>query len=254
MNFDPEPIQNSRDMIKSLSSSFRQAVFGVAVLASMAVSFDAAAQKFAYIDSEYVLLHMPEYASAQTELNNFAIEWQADIESKLEAADRLEVAYRAERVLLTAEMRVKREDEIAKKRAEAKEMQKQKFGVDGELFQKRQELIEPVQQQIFESLKDIASGSGYMVIFDKSNQSNMLYTNPKYDISDRLIKKLGYVPGETITPEGDKGGKDGDGGKGGSLQDRGRDAINGAKDSARDRVNSATRGAGGTVGRPGSKN
>ena len=151
-------------------------------------------------------------------------------------------------------MRVKREDEIAKKRAEAKEMQKQKFGVDGELFQKRQELIEPVQQQIFESLKDIASGSGYMVIFDKSNQSNMLYTNPKYDISDRLIKKLGYVPGETITPEGDKGGKDGNGGKGGSLQDRGRDAINGAKDSARDRVNSATRGAGGTVGRPGSKN
>jgi outer membrane protein len=194
---------------------------------------------------------MPEYAAAQTELNNFAIEWQADIESKLEAADRLEVAYRAERVLLTAEMRVKREEEIAKKRVEAKEMQKQKFGVDGELFQKRQELIEPVQQQIFESLKDIASGSGYMVIFDKSNQSNMLYTNPKYDISDRLIKKLGYVPGETITPEG---GKDGDGGKGGSLQDRGRDAINGAKNSARDRVNSATRGAGGTVGRPGSKN
>ena len=241
-------------MIKSLSSSFRQAVFGVAVLASMAVSFDAAAQKFAYIDSEYVLLHMPEYATAQTELNNYAIQWQADVETKLEAADRLEVAYRAERVLLTAEMRVKREDEIAKKRADAKDMQKQKFGVDGELFQKRQELIEPIQQQIFESLKDIASGSGYMVIFDKSNQSNMLYTNPKYDISDRLIKKLGYVPGETITPEGDKGGKDGDGGKGGSLQDRGRDAINGAKNSARDRVNSATRGAGGTVGRPGSKN
>jgi hypothetical protein len=82
----------------------------------------------------------------------------------------------------------------------------------------------------------------------------MLYTNPKYDISDRLIKKLGYVPGETITPEGDKGGKGGDGGKGGSLKDRGRDALNGAKNSARDRVNSATRGAGGTVGRPGSKN
>ena len=148
---------------------------------------------------------MPEYAEAQTELNNLAIGWQAEIEDKLEAADRLEVAYRAERVLLTAEMRVKREEEITKKRTEAKDMQKQKFGVDGELFTKRQELIEPVQQQIFESLKDIASGSGYMVIFDKSNQSNMLYTNPKYDISDRLIKKLGYVPGETVEPEGGKG-------------------------------------------------
>ena len=204
------------------------------------------AQKFAYIDSEYVLLHMPEYAAAQTELNTYAMEWQADIEAKLEAADRLEVAYRAERVLLTAEMRVKREDEIAKKRAEAKEMQKQKFGVDGELFQKRQELIEPIQQQIFESLKDIASGSGYMVIFDKSHQSNMLYTNPKYDISERLIKKLGYVPGETIEVEGGKTDNGGD-----SLMDKGRDAIDGAKDGARDRMDNA-RGAGGT--RPTVKN
>tara|TARA_B000000532_G_scaffold51802_2_gene39607 strand:+ start:101 stop:787 length:687 start_codon:yes stop_codon:yes gene_type:complete len=162
---------------------------------------DTLAQKFAYIDSDYVLLHMPDFAAAQQELNTFAIEWQAEIESKLEAADRLEVAYRAERVLLTKEMRQKREQEITAKRAQAKEMQKQKFGVEGELFQKRQELIEPIQQQIFEELKSIASSSGYMVIFDKSNQSNMLYTNPKYDISDRLIKKLGYVPGETIEVE-----------------------------------------------------
>ena len=169
------------------------------------------AQKFAYIDSDYVLLHMPDFAAAQQELNTYAMEWQAEIESKLEAADRLEVAYRAERVLLTKEMRQKREQEITAKRAQAKEMQKQKFGVEGELFQKRQELIEPIQQQIFEELKSIASSSGYMVIFDKSNQSNMLYTNPKYDISDRLIKKLGYVPGETIEVE-----KRDDAGKGGS--------------------------------------
>ena len=218
----------------------------LALVAAIFCASAVHAQKFAYIDSEYVLLHMPEYAAAQTELNSYAMEWQADIEAKLEAADRLEVAYRAERVLLTAEMRVKREDEIAKKRAEAKEMQKQKFGVDGELFQKRQELIEPIQQQIFESLKDIASGSGYMVIFDKSHQSNMLYTNPKYDISERLIKKLGYVPGETIEVEGGKTDNGGD-----SLMDKGRDAIDGAKDSARDRMDNA-RGAGGT--RPTGKN
>jgi len=233
------------------TSSFRSVTRACLVVLLMAAAWTAQAQKFAYIDSEYVLLHMPEYATAQTDLNNYAIQWQSDIEAKLEAADRLEVAYRAERVLLTAEMRVKREDEIAKKRAEAKDMQKQKFGVDGELFQKRQELIEPIQQQIFESLKDIASGSGYMVIFDKSNQSNMLYTNPKYDISDRLIKKLGYVPGETIEAEGGK--SDGDD-KGGSMMDRGRDAVNGAKNNARDRMNSATGGRGNTVTRPGGKN
>jgi len=239
-------------MTSPSTSLKRLATRALLVFAFAGIGFATQAQKFAYIDSEYVLLHMPEYATAQTELNNYAIQWQADVEAKLEAADRLEVAYRAERVLLTAEMRVKRENEIAKKRSEAKEMQKQKFGVEGELFQKRQELIEPIQQQIFESLKDIASGSGYMVIFDKSNQSNMLYTNPKYDISDRLIKKLGYVPGETVQPEG---GKDGDDGKGGgSIMDRGRDAVNGAKDNARDRINSATGGRGNTVTRSGSKN
>jgi outer membrane protein len=228
------------------SPFFQRTLRGLCALVLVLASGLVQAQKFAYIDSDYVLLHMPEYATAQTELNNFAIQWQSDIESKLEAADRLEVAYRAERVLLTAEMRVKREEEISKKRAEAKDMQKQKFGVDGELFQKRQELIEPVQQQIFESLKDIASGSGYMVIFDKSNQSNMLYTNPKYDISDRLIKKLGYVPGETVTPEGGSGEENGKGG--GSLMDRGRDAVNGAKDNARDRMNSAVKGGSGGRG------
>ena len=200
------------------------AVFAIALFSFAPQS--VLAQKFAYIDSDYVLLHMPDYASAQQELNSYAIEWQAEIETKLDAADRLEVAYRAERVLLTKEMRQKREQEIIKKRAEAKEMQKQKFGVDGELFEKRQELIEPVQQLIFEELKDIAGGSGYMVIFDKSNQSNMLYTNPKYDISDRLIKKLGYVPGETI--EVDK--EEGDGG----VVGKARDAVDGARDSVRD--------------------
>jgi outer membrane protein len=200
------------------------AAFAIALFSFATKS--ASAQKFAYIDSDYVLLHMPDYASAQQELNSYAMEWQAEIETKLDAADRLEVAYRAERVLLTKEMRQKREQEIIKKRAEAKEMQKQKFGVDGELFEKRQELIEPVQQLIFEELKDIAGGSGYMVIFDKSNQSNMLYTNPKYDISDRLIKKLGYVPGETI--EVDK--EEGDGG----VVGKARDAVDGARDSVRD--------------------
>ncbi|MDA0303818.1 MAG: OmpH family outer membrane protein [Bacteroidetes bacterium] len=153
----------------------------------------AQAQKFAYIDSDYVLLHMPEYSDAQKELNQLAIDWQVEIETKLLSVERMELAYRAERILLTAEMRAKREGEITTKRQEAKALQREKFGVDGELFLRRQELIQPVQDLIFEEMKDIASGSGYMVIFDKSNQSNMLYSNPKYDISDRLIKALGYA-------------------------------------------------------------
>ena len=209
--------------------NIKNLVSAIALMVVLVIPNITQAQKFAYIDTDYVLLHLPDFAAAQQELNTYAIEWQAEIESKLEAADRLEVAYRAERVLLTKEMRQKREQEITEKRSQAKEMQKQKFGVDGELFQKRQELIEPIQQQIFEELKGIASSSGYMVIFDKSNQSNMLYTNPKYDISDRLIKKLGYVPGETIEVE-----KDDKGGGKGSGRDGGRDAGRGGNMNSRD--------------------
>ena len=221
--------------------NIKNLVSAIALMVVLVIPNITQAQKFAYIDTDYVLLHLPDFAAAQQELNTYAIEWQAEIESKLEAADRLEVAYRAERVLLTKEMRQKREQEITEKRSQAKEMQKQKFGVDGELFQKRQELIEPIQQQIFEELKGIASSSGYMVIFDKSNQSNMLYTNPKYDISDRLIKKLGYVPGETIEVEkDDKGGGKGSGRDGG--RDAGRDAGRGGNMNSRDNIRGGASG------------
>jgi outer membrane protein len=214
---------------------------------------EATAQKFAYIDSDYVLLHIPDYDAAQQELNRLSREWQAEIEAKWEAVERLELAYRAERVLLTPEMRSKRESEIEAKRVEAREMQKAKFGVEGELFRKRQELIQPIQDRIFEELKEICSGSGYMVVFDKSNQSNMLYTNPKYDISDRVIKALGFVPGETVEGKGEgdgegegegEGEREGEGEEGekgpGSAVDRVRGAVNGA-------------GAGGGAPRPGQR-
>lgn len=187
----------------------------------------AEAQKFAYIDSDYVLLHMPEYSDAQKELNQMAIDWQVEVETKLQSVERMELSYRAERILLTAEMRAKREGEITTKRQEARALQREKFGVEGELFQRRQELIQPVQDLVFEELKDIASGSGYMVIFDKSNQSNMLYSNPKYDISDRLIKALGYVPGETM-----EGEEEDEKEAGKSILDKAKDAMDKGRESA----------------------
>ena len=210
-------------------------------------SLSAWGQKYAYVDTEYILSHLPEYAEAQKELNSLASGWLDEIEDKYEAANQLETAYRAERVLLTSEMRRKREDEISSKRTEATDMQKAKFGVEGELFQKRQELIQPVQEQIFQVLKDLSSSRGYMVIFDKAKDSNMLYTNPKYDISDRVIKELGYTPGETI------GGEEGEDGaeKDKSLQDRMDDTLNKGKDKLNDRreqvtnrVNAGVKGGG----------
>lgn len=210
-------------------------------------SLTAGAQKYAYVDTEYILQHLPEYADAQKELNSLASGWLDEIEEKYDAANQLETAYRAERVLLTSEMRRKREDEIASKRSEATDMQKAKFGVEGELFQKRQELIQPIQEQLFQVLKDLAGQRQYMVIFDKAKDSNMLYTNPKYDVSDRVIKELGYTPGELIGGEEEE-----DGEKGKSLQDRmndtldkGKDKLNERREQVTNRVNSGIKGGGG---------
>jgi outer membrane protein len=162
------------------------------------------AQKFAYIDSDYVLQHMPEYAEAQAKLNEYSSQWQTEVEEKYESIARLEAAYRAEKVLLTQEMKKRREAEIADKRREAAELQKKKFGVEGELFQKREELIQPVQDKMFDAIKEVARNGSYMVIFDIKNNSNMLYSNPKYNVSDKVIKEMGFTPGETIEAEGGK--------------------------------------------------
>lgn len=212
----------------------------------LAGPIQAAAQKYAYVDTEYILQHLPEYAEAQKELNSLASGWLDEIEEKYDAANQLEVAYRAERVLLTPEMRRKREDEISGKRSEGTDMQKAKFGVEGELFQKRQELIQPIQEELFQVLKDLASQRQYMVIFDKAKDSNMLYTNPKYDVSDRVIKELGYTPGETI-----EGEEEAEEEKGTSLQDRmndtldkGKNKVNDRKDQVINRANSGVKGGG----------
>lgn len=166
----------------------------------------AFSQKFAYVDSKYILAHMPEYMAAQKQINELSAEWQAQVEQKYTSIEQLEKSFQAERILLTEEMKKKREADITERREEAKQYQKSKFGVDGDLFKKREELIAPIQEQIFQGIEDIASQSQYMVVFDKANHSNLLYTNPKHDISDKVLKKMGLKPGEVL----DKGEEDED--------------------------------------------
>jgi outer membrane protein len=164
----------------------------------------AVAQKFAYVDSKFILSHMPEYVAAQKQINQLSADWQAQAEQKYTAIEQLEKSFQAEKILLTDEMKKKREADITERLEEAKQFQKSKFGVDGELFKKREELVAPIQEQIFQAIEDIASQSQYMVVFDKANHSNMLYTNPKHDISDKVLKKMGLKPGEVL----DKGEDD----------------------------------------------
>jgi len=183
------------------SNSIVKFIFSLALIASAQL---ASAQKFAYVDSKYILSHMPEYMAAQKQINDLSSEWQAQVEQKYTAIEQLEKAFQAERILLTEDMKKKREADIADRREDARQFQKSKFGVEGDLFKKREELVAPIQEQIFQAIEDIAAQSQYMVVFDKANHSNLLYTNPKHDISDKVLKKMGLKPGEVLDKGSDE--------------------------------------------------
>ncbi len=164
----------------------------IATLAlSLSVLFVAQAQRYAYVDTEYILRNLESYQTAQKELDRLSQQWQNEIEERYAALDRMYKAYQAEKVLLTEEMRKEREDEIIAMEEEAKNLQRQRFGMEGDLFQRRQELIQPIQEEVYQAIKEVADGGGYAVIFDKANQSNILYADPRYDRSDRVLTRLG---------------------------------------------------------------
>lgn len=152
----------------------------------------AAAQKYAYVDTEYILSKIPEYTSAQQQLDNTSIQWQKEIEAKYSEIDKLYKSYQAEQILLTEEMKKRRENEIITKEKEAKELQKQRFGVDGDLFKKRQELVKPIQDKVYNAIKELAVKERLGVVFDKSGSLTMLYTDPKFDKSDDILEALGH--------------------------------------------------------------
>ncbi|MBX7203453.1 MAG: OmpH family outer membrane protein [Bacteroidia bacterium] len=175
------------------------------ILLFFTAQFHLAAQKFAYVDSEYILDNMPEYKSAQQQLDRTSVQWQKEIEAKFAEIDRMYKDFQAEAVLLTDEMKKKREEEIIEKEKAAKELQKQRFGKDGDLLKKRQELIKPLQDKIYNSIKEISTTKNYAVVFDKSSDLTMLFTNPKYDISDDVLENMGFTPGKNNNDNSDSG-------------------------------------------------
>jgi len=159
------------------------------VLASLSIS----AQRFIYVDTDYILDKIPEYKKAQEELDAIAQQWKEEISKKYAEIDRLYKDFQAEQYLMDSETRKKKEDEIVEKEKEAKEFQKKKFGYKGELFEKRQELVKPIQDKVYEAIKTLAEERNYDFVLDKaSNGASILYANPKYDKSDEILKKLGY--------------------------------------------------------------
>ena len=158
------------------------------------LSTQAYAQRFAYVDSDYILSQMPSYKSAQTQIDEQSKKWQEEIDNKFEAIDKFYKQYQAEKVLLTKDMQTKRENEIIEKEREAKKLQNDKFGYEGELFKKREELIKPIQDKVYEAINKVAKNNGLDFIFDKSGDMLMLVSNPKYDRSDEVLEELGIVP------------------------------------------------------------
>jgi len=153
------------------------------------------AQRFAYVDSDYILKHMPEYASAQKQLSSLSDQWQKEVDNRFAEIDRLYKAYQADKVLMTPDMQKRREQEIVDKEKAAKDFQRQKFGPDGELATKSSAVIKPIQDRVSKAIQALAESENLDMIFDKNSEVIMLYANPRYDKSDEVIKRLGLKPG-----------------------------------------------------------
>ncbi|HVY75572.1 MAG TPA: OmpH family outer membrane protein [Puia sp.] len=153
--------------------------------------FAGLAQRYAIVDTKYILDKMPEYKAAQKELDQTSAQWQKEIDDKQAALDKMYKDYEGEKAMLTDELKKKREDELFNKEKEVRELQRRRFGFEGDLFKKRQELIKPVQDKVYNAIQKIAVNRMYDFILDKSEGITVIFADPKLDKSDDVLKELG---------------------------------------------------------------
>ena len=150
-------------------------------------------QKFAYVDSDYILSNIPEYGDAQEELNALSARWQNEVKALYDKVSEMYQKYQTEMVLLSEDQKHAREQEIVNKEQEAKNLQMQYFGAEGQLYQKRTELIQPIQEKIYTAMKEVAQSKNYAFVLDLASGTSVLYANDKNDISDDVLDQLGNV-------------------------------------------------------------
>ena len=160
------------------------------VISSLTLNIQA--QKFAYVDTDYILNKIPDFKQAQDKLDALSTDWQKEIENKYSDVEKMYRAYQQEQVLLTTDMKEKREEAIINKETDAKNLQKKYFGPEGSLYVKRQELIKPIQDKIYDAIQQLSAENKYAIIFDSSSDLIMLYKNDNYDKSDKILDLLGY--------------------------------------------------------------
>ena len=152
----------------------------------------ASAQKFALVDMEYILKNVPSYEMANEQLNQLSQRWQKEVEVKGKEAENMYQSYLADKVFLTEDQVKKREQEIVAKEKEATELRYKYFGPEGELYQKRQSLLKPIQDDIYNAVKKLAQERGLQAIFDRASSSDIIFASPAIDVSNDVLAKMGY--------------------------------------------------------------
>ena len=158
----------------------------------MATTIGSFAQKYALVDLEYILKNIPAYEMANEQLEQISKKWQAEVETKMKEVENMYKTYQAEQVFLSADMKTKKEEAILAKEKDLQELRKKYFGPEGELFKKREALIAPIQDDIYQAIKTIAEEKGYMMVMDRASSDNIIFASPKIDISNDVLVKLGY--------------------------------------------------------------
>ena len=166
----------------------KKSLFCILLLLMGSVSF---AQRYAIIDTKYILDKMPEYKNADKKLKEISIQWQKEIDEKEAEKDRMYKNYDAEQFMLSDELKKKRETELFNKEKEVRDLQKRRFGYDGDLFKERQRLVKPIQDKIYNAIQKIAIAKGYDFILDKSEGITVIFADPKLDRSDDVLHELG---------------------------------------------------------------
>lgn len=150
------------------------------------------AQKYALIDMEYILERIPAYESANKHLETLSKQWQSEVDEAVETVNAMYKKYQADMVFLAGDEKTKRENEIVAKENAIQELRTQYFGPQGELFRKQQELIKPIQDNIYDAVKDIATQQGYTMVADRASATSIIFASPSIDISDQILSRLGY--------------------------------------------------------------
>ena len=159
------------------------------------------AQKYACVNTDYIMRHVPEYNQALNKLNKYIGEWKAELETKQQEVDELRERYQQEAYLLPDNLKQRRQDEIHNKESELRALQRQRFSAGGDLDQKRAELMKPVQDRVYNAIERIAREKSYAFVFDKAASATVLYVGEKYDISNQVLEMMGIKP--TSTPDAD---------------------------------------------------